>query len=136
MITAVDTSVLLDIFGADPQFGERSADALRGCIAQGSVIACEIVWAETSASFPEPAEAEAALARLRIDYSPLDSPTALATGQAWRTYRHAGGTRERVIADFLIGAHALANSDRLLTRDRGFYRQNFKQLRVLDPSQT
>ncbi|MGH2865793.1 MAG: type II toxin-antitoxin system VapC family toxin [Solirubrobacteraceae bacterium] len=134
MITAVDTSVLLDVFGADREFGTRSAEALRVCISEGSIIACEIVWAETGASFSEPATAEAALARLRVDFSPLDTSTALATAQAWRAYRHLGGTRERVIADFLIGAHALANADRLLTRDRGFYRRYFKGLRVLDPS--
>ncbi|HEX3517434.1 MAG TPA: hypothetical protein VHT29_00200 [Solirubrobacteraceae bacterium] len=68
MITAVDTSVLLDIFGADSEFGVRSARALRDCIAEGSVIACDAVWAETSASFAEPQAAEAALARLRASY--------------------------------------------------------------------
>lgn len=26
MITAVDTNVLLDVFGADPEFGQRSAE--------------------------------------------------------------------------------------------------------------
>lgn len=75
MITAVDTSVLLDIFGADPKFGARSAQALRECIADGSLIACDVVWAETSASFAEPKTAEAALARLRIDFCPFDSST-------------------------------------------------------------
>ncbi|MGI8713836.1 MAG: hypothetical protein ACR2NR_11800, partial [Solirubrobacteraceae bacterium] len=100
MITAIDTSVLLDIFGADSEFGVGWADALRQCIAEGSVIACDIVRAETGASFPEPTAAEAALARLRIDFSPLDRSTSLATGQAWRAHRQAGGTRERVIADF------------------------------------
>ena len=134
MITAVDTSVLLDVFGADPKFGARSAQALRKCIAEGSMIACEVVWAEASASFAEPKAAETALARLRVDFSPLDSSTSLAVGRSWRAYRKAGGSRERVIADFLIGAHALAHADRLLTRDRGFYRRYFKQLRLLDPS--
>jgi predicted nucleic acid-binding protein len=134
VITAIDTSVLLDVFGADPEFGARSAEALRGCISEGSIIACDIVWAETGASFSEPAAAEAALTRLRVDFSPLDTSAALVTGQAWRAYRQVGGKRERVIADFLIGAHALANADRLLTRDRGFYRRYFKHLHVLDPS--
>lgn len=134
MITAVDTSVLLDIFGADAAFGPRSATALRGCIAEGQVIACEVVWAETSASFPNAAEASDALAKLRIDFSPVSATSSLATGHAWRAYRRAGGTRNRVIADFLIGAHALESADRLLTRDRGFYRRYFQKLTILDPA--
>lgn len=134
MITAVDTNVLLDVFGADSAFGERSARALRRCIEQGGVIACEVVWAETGASFPDRSKAEQALSRLRIDFSPLEASTSLIAGEAWRIYRRAGGTRGRVIADFLIGAHAGQRSDRLLTRDRGFYRRYFKDLPVLDPS--
>ncbi len=134
MTTAVDTSVLLDVFGADPQFGPASAAALRDCLEAGRAIACEVVWAETSASFATAAEADSALRVLRVDFSALDAPTALAAGVSWRAYRRAGGSRERVIADFLIGAHALACADQLLTRDRGFYRRYFKGLRVLDPA--
>jgi predicted nucleic acid-binding protein len=134
VITAVDTSVLLDVFGDDPQFGRRSADALRRCIAEGGLIACEVVWAETGAWFPDAKAAERALSKLRVDYSPLDSADALAAGRAWQRYRKAGGTRERVIADFLVAAHAAAKADRLLTRDRGFYRSHFRGLRVLDPA--
>lgn len=134
MITAVDTSVLLDVFAADPAFGARSADALRTCFAEGSLIACEVVWAETAASFGVSADAEAAFARLRIGFSALDASISLAVGEAWRAYRKAGGTRERVVADFLVGAHALARADRLLTRDRGFYRSYFAELPILDPA--
>lgn len=135
MITAVDTSVLLDVFGADPKFGPSSATALRDCLEAGRVLACEVVWAETGASFATAAEADSALRGLRVDFSALDAPTALAAGETWSDYRKAGETRERVIADFLIGAHALAHADRLLTRDRGFYRRYFKALRVLDPTE-
>ena len=136
MITAVDTNVLLDVFGADAEFGPRSANALRRCLAEGSLIACEAVWAESAASFADSAAAEHAFSALRVGFSSLDASISLAVGAAWSAYRKAGGSRDRVIADFLIGAHAQARADRLLTRDRGFYRTYFAGLPILDPSET
>ncbi len=134
MITAVDTTVLIDVFEPDPAFGPRSRDALRAAITDGSVIACEMVWAEVVATFPSASEAEQVLERLRIDFSPIGAGAAVAAGVSWRSYRRSGGPPTRLIADFLIGAHAKLQADRLLTRDRGFYRTYFKELRVLDPS--
>ena len=61
MITAVDTSVLLDVFTADPTFGPASRDTLGTCLTVGTVLACSIVWAETCAFFPASDSAEAAL---------------------------------------------------------------------------
>jgi len=58
---------------------------------------------------------------------------ALEAGAAWVEYRRRGGTRERLIADFLIGAHARVRADRLLTRDRGFLRSHFAGLDIVDP---
>jgi predicted nucleic acid-binding protein len=134
VITAVDTSVLLDVFGADPSFGERSREALRGCQTQGALVACEVVWAEVSAGFRSPDAAADALGRLRVGFSALDAASALAAGKAFGEYRSAGGSRERVVADFLVGAHARAHADRLLTRDRGYYRRFFQGLPIIDPS--
>lgn len=134
MITAVDTSVLLDVFGPDPIFGRRSAKAIRCCLAEGRLVACEVVWAEVASFFASPNVAEDALGRLEVEFSPIELKTALLASRVWKAYRSRGGQRERMVADFLIGAHALSQADRLLTRDRGFYRTYFSRLRVLNPS--
>lgn len=134
MITAVDTNVLLDAFGADPVFGTASSNTLRRCLAEGGLTACDVVWAEVSAALPSPARAAEAMDALGVAFVPLDRESAFAAGVAWQTYRRHGGRRARLIADFLIGAHASSTADRLLTRDRGFYRAYFKRLVVLDPT--
>lgn len=134
MITAVDTNVLLDLFGADPAFGPRSQQALRSSLAEGRLIACEVVWAELASVFPSPKAAREAMGCLSVEFSPVTLDTALAASQAWSLYRSRGGQRTRVVADFLIGAHAQLQAERLLTRDRGFYRTYFSRLRLLDPA--
>lgn len=134
MITAVDTSVLLDVFGADPDFGEASRDALRACLAHGSLVACDVVWAETATSFADERRAAAALDRLGVSFSALDREAAFAAARAWRSYRRSGGERTRVIADFLIAGHATTHADQLLTRDRGYSRAHFRGLKLVDPS--
>ncbi len=136
MITAVDSNVLLDVLGADPTFGPASAHALRNASQEGRLVACEVVWAEVAGSFTSTEAAREALELLNLEFSSLTVEAALDAGLAWRSYREQGGTRTRVTADFLIGAHALCQADRLLSRDRGFYRSYFKRLRLVDPSRT
>jgi predicted nucleic acid-binding protein len=134
VITAVDTNILLDVFGADAKFGKPSSTALRRCFADGALVACEVVWAETAAVFPDEPGLLEAMKTLGIGFSPITFQTALQAGVTWRKYRKAGGKRARVVADFRIGAHAASQCDRLLTRDRGFYGTYFSGLKVLDPS--
>ena len=136
MITAVDSNVLLDIFGADPTFGSLSKQAAREAIARGRLVACEVVWAEVAGFFPTPIAAREAMDCLGVDFDAITVEAALEASRAWKAFRQQGGERARVVADFLIGAHALCQADQLLSRDRGFYRSYFKRLTILDPSRT
>jgi len=134
VITAVDSSVLIDVFGADVTFGTRSASVLRRCLSDGAVIACEIVWSETAVVFEHEHDFLQAMRTLRVDFSAIEQKAALRSARAWRRYLGHGGRGQGVVADFLIGGHAVEQADRLLTRDRGFYRDYFTSLRLLDPS--
>jgi hypothetical protein len=109
---------------------ETSPDA---ALQEGQLVACEVVWAEVAVSFASAAAAQDALKLLNMEFSPLTIEAALKAGIACKEYRARGGPKTRV-ADFLIGAHALCQADRLLTRDRGFYRSYFKRLRIMDPT--
>jgi hypothetical protein len=135
VITAVDTCVLLDFLNYDPEFGTASREALRSCGAQGPLVACDVVWAEIAGCFPSVSACRDTLQEVGIEFSPLQPEAAFEAGLAWKAYRQRGGARIRVAADFLIGAHALFQADRLLTRDCGFYRSCFRRLSVVDPSQ-
>ncbi|MBA3614073.1 MAG: type II toxin-antitoxin system VapC family toxin [Nitrospirales bacterium] len=134
MITAIDTNVLIDLFGADPIHGFPSKEAICSCINQGSLVACEVVWAEVSAVFPSENDAQEALQTLGVQFSSLGIDASLLAGRLWKDYRQKGGRRDRMVADFLIGAHALYHADVLLTRDRGFYRSGMPKLKIIDPS--
>lgn len=136
MKTAVDSSVLLDVFAAGREHGEHSRVALRRAYDAGALVACDVVWAEVRAHFPEDAAFHQALSLLGVRFEPLDGGAAATAGVRWRRYclDVPRRDRDRVVADFLIGAHAMQQADQLLSRDRGFFTQYFADLHLLDPS--
>ncbi len=129
MITAVDTNVLLDVLLPSDKHGPQSREWLSIAYDAGAIIVCDIVYAELVPSTGCRDVLDHALRETGATLSPIDSSIAYEAGLRWMRYRRSGGPRARIVADFLIGAHAIATADAFLTRDRGFYSTYFPELK-------
>jgi len=137
MKTAIDTNVFSALWagektsaGLHEQLGEASA--------QGALVICPVVFAEMHAN---PKMDEKLIRRFLdetgvfIEYH-LQEAVWIEAGRRYAQYcrrrRSAGEEPRRLIADFVIGAHALLQADRLITLDRSRYRKDFPELILSD----
>ena len=129
MITAVNTNVRVDIFRSDAPHHSQSRELLRTAYDAGAIIICDIVYAELVPESGGRATLDGALRQINATLSAIDTSIAYEAGVRRMQYRAAGGPRERTIPGFIIGAHAVAVADTLLTQDRGFYATYFPELK-------
>jgi hypothetical protein len=100
--TVVDSSVLLDVFTMDTAWGDWSQLQLTRAAQRGALILNAVVVAEIAPRFERIETLRAALPSMAvIEEIPLAA--AFLAGHAHANYRRAGGPREAVLPDFLIG---------------------------------
>jgi predicted nucleic acid-binding protein len=133
MTIAVDSSVVVDVLTGDHEFVRASEAALSEALSIGDVVICDAVVAEVQTMLETRETAMDTLNTLGIRYLATTEAAAVRAGHMQRRYRDNGGRRERVVADFLIGAHALMQCTAIITRDAGFFREYFKGLKVIVP---
>jgi len=131
---AVDSSVLIDILIGDDAFAEASEACVGDALASDEVVVCEAVVAEVQAMLDTTVSLIDLLSPLGIRYLPLGEAAAMRAGHMNKRFRIRGGRRERVVADFLVGAHAMLQCSALITRDDGFFRDYFKGLKLIVPA--
>jgi predicted nucleic acid-binding protein len=135
--TAIDTNVFSALWSSEPS-ADRATVKLGEAKMEGALIVSPVVFAELLA-YPGATEAFVrgflAATGVSIDYK-LEETVWIETGrrfarQAVRRRKATGEGPRRLLADFLIGAHALVQAERLLTLDPKFYRQDFPELRLM-----
>ncbi len=129
---AVDSSVLIEILIGAPQ-AEAAESALRGALALGPVVICDVVVAEVCSSLHDGDQSMQVLEDMGISFAAVERKAAIRAGEMQRRYRARAGTLMRTVPDFIVGAHALLQCNALITRDADFYRDYFKGLKVIVP---
>jgi len=129
----VDANVLIDIATDDPQWADRSAEALADAGRAGRLIVNPIIYAEVSIAFPNIEELDALLPEPVFSREEIPWEAAFLAGKAFLAYRRRGGIRTSPLPDFFIGAHAAIRGYTLLTRDRGRFRESFPTLELIMP---
>jgi predicted nucleic acid-binding protein len=131
--TIVDTNILIDAWGPPSRTTEWSNSALTECHGSGDLVVNSIIWSELAPLIADEAALEGAAAKLKLVREFLPWKAAFLAGETHARYRRAGGSRERTLPDFLIGAHAVVAGYRLLTRDPARYRSYFPAVEMIAP---
>ena len=131
MISAPDSSVILDVLTADSRYADSSEVLLRKAATEGKLIIGECVLAEIAPAFKDEKTLKEFLTDWHVEFVPSSLDSALLAGRNFARYLSRGGRQGRLVTDFLIGAHAMLHADRLLARDRGYLRDYFSKLTVL-----
>ena len=137
MTTAIDTNVVIALWDKDATLSVAAQNALDAAFHRGTLIAAAPVFAELIAA---PGRSETFVGSffeetgIGVDWELPEQIWRLA-GRAFQGYaarrrkQRDSGTR-RILADFVIGAHAFANGCRLLTLDDRLYRSSFPTLAI------
>ncbi|NYD90925.1 type II toxin-antitoxin system VapC family toxin [Sphingomonas melonis] len=115
----LDTNIIIDLLnsvdGADESWSRRNYNV----VGQVAALACNhVILSEVAAGTARLEFLIDDLEALNIEILPLTADAAIAAGLAFAVYRRRGGTRQAILADFLIAGHAQVLGATLMTRDR------------------
>src|ERR1700690_336137 len=138
MSPAIDTNVLVALWDGGDTLHGIARQALDAVFGRDNLMISGVVFAELMAG---PTRTEAFLdqfceeTRIEVQWE-LEEEIWRVAGRAFQDYaarrrKQKSAEPRRILADFLIGAHALVKGYKLLTLDDGMYRMAFPKLGIL-----
>lgn len=127
----VDTNVILDVLGGDERFGAVSKQVLADCAEKGVLVINPIIFAEVGAWIDSLEELDALLPEDLFRRDSLPWEASFLAGKAFAGYKQSGGGKNRMLADFMIGAHAAVMGYGLISQDKGI--EKYFKIHVINP---
>jgi predicted nucleic acid-binding protein len=133
-VVLVDTNVLLDVLQNDPKWADWSQGQLESASLTDSLAINAVIYSELSMAFKRIEELEAVLSEASLSVEPIPREALFLAGKAFLTYqRSRKGTKQSVLPDFYIGAHAAVSELAILTREVSRYRSHFPTVKLITP---
>jgi predicted nucleic acid-binding protein len=129
----VDTNVLVDVLQNDQQWADWSIAQLRAQAKLHALAINPVIYAEMSLSFSTLEALDDVVLTMAMELREIPRPALFLAARAYALYRRRGGSKEQVLPDFFIGAHAAVEGWPLLTRDASRFRTYFPTLDVIAP---
>jgi predicted nucleic acid-binding protein len=131
--TIVDSNVIIDIAEPGSEWLRWSRQRISEARLLGELVFNAVIAAEVAHEFVSSERYRNVFDPKVWSFEAIPCEAGFVAGQAHRAYRLRGGTRDRTLPDFLIGAHAAVSGHRLLTRDTARYRTYFPSLEIISP---
>jgi predicted nucleic acid-binding protein len=136
--SALDTNVIVYLMADEPGLALSAETVLAEARRSGALVVCGAVYAEL---FAHPRLTAPLLTRFLADTG--IEPEFDTSKQIWheagiryaryasRRRKDGAGSPRRLLADFIIGAHALIRADRLITFNASDYKRDFPELKII-----
>lgn len=129
----VDTNVLLDVLEDDPQWATWSQQQLETASLADRLAINAVIYSELSIAFERIEELDTVVAEASLALEPIPREALFLAGNVFLGYRRRQGSKQGVLPDFYIGAHAAVAGCPILTRDARRYRGYFPTVRLITP---
>ena len=132
----VDTNVLLDVLQDDPNWAAWSQAQLESAALTDRLAINAVIYSELSMAFERIEELEQVVAEAKLVVDAIPREALFLAGKVLLQYRRRKGSKQGVLPDFYIGAHAAIAKCSILTRDVGRYRGYFPTVPLVTPAAT
>jgi predicted nucleic acid-binding protein len=129
----IDTNILIDVTSDHLRFRDSSCVALEAAIRGSGAMINDVIWAEFSAPFADRAVFEQTVIDLNLEHQRIPADAWFIAAKVHLHYRQRGGAKQRILPDFIIGAHAKVIGAPILTRDTRPFEIYFPDVTLIMP---